>query len=133
MWTAEPAPAGLTLLASINEQEQKNNWEIKVPYVLGLIATRSANTQLPGIRDIRAQNRERIKSGIEAVSALETMRHDPHDAAAREQFQAHEQDMGYGLLLRRYTENVRAATPEMIERAVMDSVPRSRLCSGVSA
>ncbi len=52
------------------------------------------------------------------------MRHDPHDAAAREQFQAHEQDMGYGLLLRRYTENVRAATPEMIERAVMDSVPK---------
>jgi len=53
------------------------------------------------------------------------MRRDPHDAAAREQFKAHEKDMGYGLLLRRYTEDVRAATPEMIERAVMDSVPRA--------
>ena len=98
---------GPTLAASINEEEQKNDWEIKVPYVLGLIATRSANTQLPGIRDIRALNREPIKSGIEAVSALEAMRRDPHDAAAREQFKAHEKDMGYGLLLRRYYENVR--------------------------
>jgi cytochrome d ubiquinol oxidase subunit I len=124
MWTAEPAPAGLTLVAAINEAEQKNDWEIKVPYVLGLIATRSANTGLPGIREIRAHNRERIKSGIEAVSALEAMRRDPHDSAARELFKAHQQDMGYGLLLRRYTENVRAATPEMIERAVMDSVPK---------
>jgi cytochrome d ubiquinol oxidase subunit I len=124
MWTAEPAPAGLTLLASINEEEQTNNWEIKVPYVLGLIATRSANTGLPGIREIRAHNRERIKSGIEAVSALESMRRDPKDAAAKDQFRAHLQDLGYGLLLRRYTENVRAATPDMIERAVMDSVPK---------
>ena len=124
MWTAEPAPAGLTLVASINEEEQTNNWEIKIPYVLGLIATRSASTGLPGIREIRANNRERIKSGIEAVSALETMRRDPQDAAAKERFKAHQQDMGYGLLLRRYTENVSAATPEMIERAVMDSVPR---------
>jgi cytochrome d ubiquinol oxidase subunit I len=124
MWTAEPAPAGLTLVASINEAEQKNDWEIKVPYMLGLIATRSANTGLPGIREIRAHNRERIKSGIEAVSALEAMRRDPHDSAAIELFKVHQQDMGYGLLLRRYTENVREATPAMIESAVMDSVPR---------
>jgi len=124
MWESEPAPAGLTLLASINEAEQANDWEIKVPYMLGLIATRSASTGLPGIREIRAHNRERIKSGIEAVAALEAMRRDPHDSAARELFKAHQQDMGYGLLLRRYTENVRAATPDMIERAVMDSVPR---------
>ena len=124
MWETEPAPAGLTLVASINEREQKNDWEIKVPYVLGLIATRSASTQLPGIREIRAQNRERIKSGIEAVTALEAMRRDPRDGAARERFKAHEKDLGYGLLLRRYTENVSEATPAMIESAVMDSVPR---------
>ena len=124
MWTAEPAPAGLTLLASINEEEQTNNWEIKIPYLLGLIATRSASTGLPGIREIRAHNRERIKSGIEAVSALEAMRRDPQDGAAKDRFKAHEKDLGYGLLLRRYTENVREATPDMIERATFDSVPR---------
>ena len=124
MWISEPAPAGLTLLASINEEEQKNNWEIKVPYMLGLIATRSASTGLPGIREIRAHNRERIISGIQAVGALEAMRRNPQDGAAKERFEAHQQDMGYGLLLRRYTENVGAATPDMVERAVMDSVPR---------
>ncbi len=124
MWETEPAPAGLTLLASINEEAQKNDWELKVPYVLGLIATRSPNTQLPGIREIRAHNRERIKSGIEAVAALETMRRNAADMVAKEQFKAHQADLGYGLLLRRYTDNVRTATPAMIEAAVMDSVPR---------
>lgn len=31
MWETKPAPASLTLVASINEAESKNNWEIEVP------------------------------------------------------------------------------------------------------
>jgi cytochrome d ubiquinol oxidase subunit I len=123
MWTTEPPPAGLTLMASINEAQQKNDWEVKIPYVLGLITTRSINEPLTGIRDIREQNRARIQSGIKAVTALEAMQRDPKDEAAKTQFKAHQEDLGYGLLLRRYTENVREATPAMIDSAAMDTVP----------
>jgi len=124
MWETEPPPAAFNVIASINEETQSNDWAIKVPYVLGLIAARSINETLPGIREIRADNRERIKSGIEAVIALEAVRKDPQDLEAKARFKAHEKNMGYGLLVKRYSENLRLATPEMIEKATMDSVPR---------
>ena len=124
MWETEPAPAGFNIIASINEDEQTNNWAIKVPYMLGLIATRSTTEVLPGIREIRAKNKERIVSGIEALVALETMRKNPADAAAKARFEKHQPDMGYGLLVKRYAPDVRQATPEMIEKAARDSVPK---------
>jgi cytochrome d ubiquinol oxidase subunit I len=124
MWETEPAPASFNLIASINEETQSNDWAIRIPYALGLMATRSASRTLPGIREIRAANRERIKSGIEAIIALEALRRNPQDADADAQFKKHERNMGYGLLVKRYSDDVRQATPAMIEQAAMDSVPR---------
>ena len=31
-WETEPAPASFNLIASINEEEQKNNWDIHIPF-----------------------------------------------------------------------------------------------------
>ncbi len=124
MWETEPAPAGFNIVAWPNEEKQANDWEIKVPYMLGLIATRSIAEELPGIREIRARNKERIVSGIEAIAALDAMRKDPSDAAARAKFEKHQADMGYGLLVKRYSPDVSQATPEMIEQAAKDSVPK---------
>ena len=124
MWETEPAPAGFNIVAWPNEETQANDWEIKVPYMLGLIATRSTTEVLPGIREIRAKNKERIVSGIEAVVALDAMRQNPSDTAARAKFEKHQADMGYGLLVKRYSPDVRQATPEMIEQAAKDSVPK---------
>lgn len=124
MWETEPAPAGFNLIASINEETQSNNWAIKIPYVLGLIATRSTSETLPGIREIRAENKERIKQGIEAVIALEALRKNPKDAELLANFNKVEKHLGYGLLVKKYTEDVRLATPEIIEKAAHDSVPK---------
>ncbi len=123
MWETEPAPAGFNLIASINEEKQSNNWAIRIPYALGLIATRSTTETLPGIREIRAENEARIKSGIEAVIALEAVRKDPQNAELMARFRSLEKDLGYGLLLKAYTEDVRQATPEMIRKAAHASVP----------
>lgn len=124
MWETEPAPAGFNVIAWPNEQTQNNDWAVKIPYALGLIATRSTTEVLPGIREIRAKNRVRIESGIQAIIALEAMRKNPQDVAALNQFKQHQQDMGYGLLVKRYIDDVRLATPEMITQASMDSVPK---------
>lgn len=124
MWETEPAPAGFNVIAWPNEEKQANDWAVHIPYVLGLIATRSTHETLPGIKEIRAENAKRIESGIQAVIALETMRKDPADVAAREAFKAHEKDLGYGLLVKRYVEDVRGATPEIIAKAAHDSVPQ---------
>jgi cytochrome d ubiquinol oxidase subunit I len=132
MWDTEPAPAGLKLIAGINQAEQKNDWEIEIPWLMGLIGTRSIHKEIPGIHDIKIKNRERIERGILAVTALETLRRPPSDThitieqrhqaeATLRQYQA---DMGFGLLLKKYVTDVRQATPEMIQRAVDDTVPR---------
>lgn len=124
MWETKPAPAGLTLLAGINEAEQKNDWEIEVPWVMGIIGTRSLSKEIPGIHEIKAKNRERIVQGIKAVSALEALRANRDDAAAKQDFERYKADLGFGLLLRKYVLDVKQATPEIIDQAVNDTVPR---------
>ncbi len=124
MWETKPAPAGLTLVASINEAEQKNNWEVEIPWVMGLIGTRSLTKEIPGIHEIKEKNRERIENGIHAVTALEALRQNPQDVAAKAAFEQSKADLGFGLLLKKYVVDVRDATPEIIQKAVDSTVPR---------
>ncbi|MBN8214605.1 MAG: cytochrome ubiquinol oxidase subunit I [Xanthomonadales bacterium] len=124
MWETQPAPAGLALVAGIDERAQRNDWEFQIPWVLGLIGTRSTSETIPGIREIKAKNRERILSGIEAVVALERLRKHRDDALAKAIFERYQADLGFGLLLKKYVVDVREATPEMIQKAVDGTVPR---------
>jgi cytochrome d ubiquinol oxidase subunit I len=124
MWETEPAPAGLKLIAGIDEANQRNTWEVEVPWVMGLIGTRSVTKQIPGIHEIKKKNRERIVNGITAVTALEALRRQRDDTLARQVFERTKADLGFGLLLKKYVLDVRQATPEIIEKAVNDTVPR---------
>jgi len=124
MWETEPAPAGLKLVAGINEKEMKNDWEVELPWVMGLIGTRSASKEIPGINEIMAKNRERIYSGIKAVKMLEELRKGSTDPVVYTTFEIHKQDLGFGLLLKKYVVDVDQATPEIVERAVKDTVPK---------
>jgi cytochrome d ubiquinol oxidase subunit I len=124
MWETEPAPASFNLIAGINEKAQKNDWAVEIPWVMGLIGTRSVSKEIPGIQEIKERNRERILNGIQAVAALETLRADRGNAAALAILEASRGDLGFGLLLKKYVQDVRQATPEMIQRAVDDTVPR---------
>jgi cytochrome d ubiquinol oxidase subunit I len=123
MWETEKAPAGLSIIAGINEKEMKNDWEVKIPWLMGVLGTRSLDKQLPGIRDLRDKNRERIISGIEAVKALEALRRNHGDTAAKAAFDARKADLGFGLLLKKYTASMDQVTPEIIEKAVADTIP----------
>src|SRR5439155_1249147 len=89
----------------------------------GLIATRSIDEPVLGILDLVQRARVRIRSGMQAHAALQALRANPADAAARAQFEAHEADLGYGLLLLRYVSNPAAAGPEQIEQAAWSTVP----------
>lgn len=124
MWETKPAPAPLTLIADINEAEQKNNWEVDVPYVMGLIGTRSLTKTIPGIAEIKEKNRRRIENGIPAVAALERLRKNHEDETAEAVLKANVDDLGFGLLLKRYTDDVSTATPQMIDQAVNDTIPK---------
>lgn len=126
MWESEDAPASFTLFAIPDEEAQTNHFEIKIPWVLGIITTRSLDTKLPGIKEIREQNKQRIISGIQARLAVETLQDKSRTAehtAAMQQLEKHKADLGYGLLVYKYVAKVQDATPAIIEQAAHDSVP----------
>ena len=124
MWETEPAPASFNLLAWPNEAAQKNDWAIHIPYAMGLIATRSTDTVLPGIREIRERNVTRVESGVKGVLALEAYKKDQGNAEAKSIMLQHQDDLGYGLLVKKYASDLNQATPEMIRQAAHDTVPK---------
>ncbi|SJM91662.1 cytochrome ubiquinol oxidase subunit I [Crenothrix polyspora] len=123
-WETEKAPASFTLLGLPNEETMTTDYAITIPWVLGLIATRSIDEKVGGINDILANNRERIKSGMIAYENLQKLRLDKLNLQAKSTFESHKDDLGYGLLLKRYTDKVIDATPAQIEEATRHSIPK---------
>ncbi len=123
MWNTEPAPAGLTAIGFPSLEDRKTHYEVKIPYVLGLISTRSLTGEVEGILQLVAVSQDRIESGVIAYDALERIKADPADDAARGAFEARRRDLGYGLLLKRYVADPRLATPEQIQLAAWSTVP----------
>src|SRR5471032_3102196 len=52
MWETEPAPASFTVFGLPDMASHSTRFQVKVPWVLGLIATRSADTPVPGIAEL---------------------------------------------------------------------------------
>ncbi len=124
LWETEPAPAPLTLIGFPDQEHHVTKYAIKIPFVLGLIATRSLHGQVPGILDLVQESRKRIQHGILAYDALTTLQKNPNDKNAQIILNNNEQDLGYGFLLKRYAENVKSATPAQIDAAAWSTVPR---------
>lgn len=124
MWKTEAAPAGLTLFGIPDEAERTTHAEIKIPYLLGLIGTRSTDKTIPGIDEIERKTALRIERGIVAVKTLEQLRQDPKNPELLAKLKAYQADMGHGLLLKKYSLDVAQATPEMKAKAIDDAIPR---------
>jgi cytochrome bd ubiquinol oxidase subunit I len=121
MYHTEAAPAGLALVAF--PQADGSIWEIKIPWVLGLITTRSFDTELPGIDDLVIHAGERIRNGLNAYTALEILQADRTNEAARATITETWPDLGYALLLKRYRVDIENATDAEIAMAAADTVP----------
>lgn len=124
MWETEPAPANFNLIAIPNQNERHNAFAIEIPWVMGLIGTRSVTEPMLGINDLVAMAEEQVKSGLIAYDALQTLRDNKADTDAQALFDEHWKDLGYALLLKRYTHDIRNATPEQIAQAAWDTVPQ---------
>jgi cytochrome d ubiquinol oxidase subunit I len=124
MWKTEPAPAGLTVFGIPDEATRTTAAQIRIPYVLGLMGTRTVDKTIPGIDELEKNIATRIERGIVAVKALEALRQDPKNADKLARFTAVKADLGHGLLLKKYVDDVAQATPEMKASAVDDAIPR---------
>ena len=123
MWNTEPAPASFTAFALPSQKAHANIAEIKVPYVLGLIGTRSLDKPMPGINELVAKSHDHIVSGLVAYDALQHYRANRSDTAARAVVTARAGDLGYALLLKRYVDDPRKADAATIDKAAWDTVP----------
>ncbi|WP_421184283.1 cytochrome ubiquinol oxidase subunit I [Aeromonas hydrophila] len=123
-WHTEPAPASFTLFGFPEQAAETTHAAVKIPYLMGIIATRSLDEQVTGLKDLKARHEERIRSGMLAHEALETMRADGSNQAARATFERHRQDLGYGLLLTPYAKEIGKADEAAIAKAVADSIPQ---------
>ncbi len=123
-WETQPPPASFTLFGFPDEEAMRTDYAVKFPWVMGMIATRSIEEPVLGLKEILNTNRQRIKSGMIAYENLQVIRQDKSNASAKALFDAHKTDLGYGLLLKRYAPNVIDATPGQIEAATRYSVPK---------
>ncbi|WP_034297206.1 cytochrome ubiquinol oxidase subunit I [Herbaspirillum sp. RV1423] len=122
-WETHPAPAGITVFGLPDNKGERTDYAFKIPYVLGLIATRSVDTPVIGIKDLKKEHEARIRNGMLAYAALTRLKSGDKSAEARAAFDKLKHDLGYGLLLKKYTPNVVDATPEQIAKAVDDTIP----------
>ncbi|MBO0719153.1 MAG: cytochrome ubiquinol oxidase subunit I, partial [Rhizobiales bacterium] len=123
MWETEPPPAGFNLFGFPDAQSREVKYAVKIPWVLGIIATRSFNQPVPGINDLVAHAEERIRNGLSAYDALEKLKQSRADGATAARLREHAVDLGYALLLKRYVSDPRTADAAAIRRAAGDTVP----------
>ena len=123
MWETEPAPASFTLFGLPSMKDHKTHAEIKIPWVLGLIATRSLTEQVPGINDLVEDSKARIASGFEAYKALQKLRANKNDPIAQKIFAGNQENLGYGLLLKRIVPGMDHVTQDHIDQAAKSTIP----------
>lgn len=123
LWKTEQAPMPFNMIAFPSQKDQTNYGQVEVPYALSLLVTHSLDGTVPAFDELEKRAAERIRNGVPAVQALQALSRNPDDAAALEQFRAHEKDLGYGFLVNRYAEDVGQATEADISQAANDTIP----------
>jgi cytochrome d ubiquinol oxidase subunit I len=123
-WHTETPPASFTVIGFPNQEKMTTDYAIKIPWVLGLIATRSIDEPVIGLNEILIKNRQRVRNGIQAYRLLEQLRDESPTPQLINQFNHYKADLGYGLLLKQYTEKVVDATDHQIEQAAQNSIPK---------
>lgn len=124
MWETEPAPANFNVIAIPNQEARRNDFALEIPWVMGIIGTRSLTTPMLGINDLVEHAKIRIAHGIDAYNALQVLRADKTDTQAQAVFDEYWKDLGYALLLKRYVEDLNEATDAHIAQAAWDTVPQ---------
>jgi cytochrome bd ubiquinol oxidase subunit I len=122
-WQTEPAPAAFTIFGLPNQVEERTDYAVKIPYLLGLIATRSLDEEVTGLTDIKKQNEIRIRQGIQSYADLQRLKNGDKSAESIAAFESTKKDLGFGLLLKKYTPNVTDATEAQIHQAAADTIP----------
>ncbi len=123
IWETEEAPAPFVLFAIPDQDNKKNHFAVEIPSILGIIATRTTTEKVLGVNDVVEMNIEKIKNGQKAYVALEQYKADKTNEEAKSVVVEHSKDLGYGLLLKNFANDVALATDEEIRQAAEFTIP----------
>jgi cytochrome d ubiquinol oxidase subunit I len=122
-WETHEPPTSFTVIGFPNEETQHTDFAIKIPWMMGLIATRSIDEPVIGLQDLKATNRARIVSGLQAYTLLDEVRDGSATSTQQSVFDEHKEYLGYALLVEPFTDNMDAPSDEAIDRAADYSIP----------
>ncbi|HVJ75282.1 MAG TPA: cytochrome ubiquinol oxidase subunit I [Casimicrobiaceae bacterium] len=123
MWETEKAPASFTVFGFPDVEARKTHFAIHIPWMMGIIATRSFDKELPGINQLEKAAEGHIRNGLVAYGALQKLHANPRDAQAKATLDKHVDDLGYALLLKRWMDDPLKATDADIRRAATSTIP----------
>ncbi len=72
-WDTHEAPAPFTAFGIPDQENQRTDFAIEIPYVAGIIATRSIDEEITGLKDLIAQNEKRIRNGMQAYALMKKL------------------------------------------------------------
>ncbi|BCO20815.1 cytochrome bd oxidase subunit I [Alteromonas sp. KC3] len=122
-YDTHPAPAPFTVFGIPNDEEEKTEYALQIPWAMGIIATRSLTEEVKGIKALKEENKVRILEGIKAYEVLDDVRNGTATAAERATFEAHKDSLGYAMLLEPFTTDVANPTDAALKQAVDYSIP----------
>lgn len=126
MWETEPAPASFTLVGIPDQEARETRYAIQIPWVMGLIGTRSLSEPIIGINELEERAAVQVRSGLIAYDALMGIRGEESSYSPLESatvFEKHADDLGHALLLKRYVDDPRDASDAQIAQAAEDTIP----------
>ncbi|QJC30396.1 cytochrome ubiquinol oxidase subunit I [Enterobacteriaceae endosymbiont of Neohaemonia nigricornis] len=123
-WTTQKPPASFTIFSIPNQKTQTNKYSISIPYVLGILATRSINTPILGIKDLITNYELRIQNGLKALIALEKIKSGNTNPNYIKTLNMYKNDLGYGFLIKQYNyHDLNKINYKDIRQIAKDSIP----------
>ncbi len=122
MWETEPPPASFTLFGVPDLKTETTKYEFRIPWLLGLIATRSIDTPVEGIKPLVEMAEGRIRNGLPGYVWLGKEGGGP-TAEIPQDLESSMHDLGYAFLLKRIRPDIENASEEQIHEAAMSTIP----------
>jgi cytochrome bd ubiquinol oxidase subunit I len=121
MWETEPAPASFTAFGLPDLKTETTRYAVEIPWVLGLIATRSLDTPVEGIHSLVAETENHIRNGLPAYKWLQTAGGGTESIPPnlKDSFS----DLGYALLLKGVRPDAENSTAQDIQTAARSTIP----------
>ena len=124
IWHTEKAPVAWSIVAWPDSKQHKNLWDLRVPYLGSLILNHNLTDDIKGADQIIAENKQKIIKGLYVLGLLEQFHKDKSNQALAREIQDNAAYLGYGLLLKKYTKDLSLVTPQMIDAAAENTIPK---------